>query len=102
MAQFPKIIKLLWRGLATYIVNNNVDLIFGCASFPSSKYKIFSKQLSYLLHFHSPPKSLSTMPLEYLKADYKIISRRSINDEEEFRKLPPLIKAYCVTTKAYF
>ena len=35
-----RIIRLLWRGLATYIVNNRVDLIFGCASFPSSNYTL--------------------------------------------------------------
>ena len=89
-----RIIKLLWRGLATYIVNNQVDLIFGCASFPSCDYKLFRDQLSYLHHFHRPPKFLDTSPLENLKANFKIIKKEALNSAEEFRKLPPLIKAY--------
>lgn len=89
-----RIIKLLWRGLATYIIKNNVDLIFGCASFPSSNHKLFKNQLSYLSHFHKTPKSLMTRPLKNLKARFRIVDKKLINAEEEFRKLPPLIKAY--------
>ena len=63
-----KIIKLLWRGLAFYIIQKKVDLIFGCASFPSSNYSEFKNQLSYLNHFHKPPSKYSTFPKEKLKA----------------------------------
>ena len=89
-----KIIKLLWRGLAFYIIQKKVDLIFGCASFPSSNYSEFETQLSYLNHFHKPPPKYSTFPKEKLKADTNILSQKKINEYEEFRLLPPLIKAY--------
>ena len=89
-----RIIKLLWRGLATYILNNQVDLIFGCASFPSSNYKLFVKQLSYLYHFHRTPDYLNTEPVKKLKANFNILEKKSLNVEEIFRQLPPLIKAY--------
>ena len=89
-----RIIKLLWRGLATYIIDNNVDLIFGCASFPSSNYQSFVKQLSYLHHYHKAPNSFYTQPIEKLKAGYNIIDKSALDIEEQFRSLPPLIKAY--------
>ncbi len=89
-----RIIKLLWRGLATYIVNNQVELIFGCASFPSSNYKLFSKQLSYLHHYHITPEKLNTFPHKNLKANFRLVDKSLIHSEDEFRKLPPLIKAY--------
>ena len=89
-----RIIKLLWKALATYIVKSNVEYIFGCASFPSSDYKKFLSQLSYLHHYHHPSKDLQTNPLDKLKADFKIISKKKINNEKEFLSLPPLIKAY--------
>jgi putative hemolysin len=89
-----KIIKLLWRGLAFYIIQKKVDLIFGCASFPSSNYSEFKNQLSYLNHFHKPPQRFSTRPKNKLKADIDILSSKNINKDEEFRLLPPLIKAY--------
>ena len=88
------IIKLLWRGLAFYIIQKKVDLIFGCASFPSSNYSEFKTQLSYLNHFHKPPKEFSTRPKDKLKANIDILSSKNINKDEEFRLLPPLIKAY--------
>lgn len=89
-----RIIKLLWRALATYIVNSRSNYIFGCASFPSSDCENFSNQLSYLHHFHSPPKNLLTSPLKKLEAKFKLIDKYKIDKESEFRKLPPLIKAY--------
>ena len=89
-----KIIKLLWRGLAFYIIQKKVDLIFGCASFPSSNYSEFKTQLSYLNHFHKPPQRFSTCPKDKLKADIDILPLKNINKDEEFRLLPPLIKAY--------
>ncbi len=89
-----RIIRLLWRALATYIVKNRIDLIFGCASFPSSDYKRFIPQLSYLHNFHAPPRQFNTLPLQHLKADYKIIKKQVLKEEEMFRSLPPLIKAY--------
>jgi len=92
-----KIIKLLWRGLAFYIIQKKVDLIFGCASFPSSDYSKFKNQLSYLNHFHRPPPKYSTYPREKLKADLDISLAKKINKDDEFRLLPPLIKAYIRT-----
>ena len=89
-----KIIKLLWRGLAFYIIQKKVDLIFGCASFPSSNYSKFNSQLSYLNHFHKPPHKYSTFPKEKLQANIDILSLKKINKDEEFRLLPPLVKAY--------
>ncbi len=89
-----KIIKLLWRGLAFYIIKKKVDLIFGCASFPSSNYCEFKNQLSYLNHFHKPPQKYATSPKEKLKAEIDILSPKSIDKDHEFRSLPPLIKAY--------
>jgi len=89
-----RIIRLLWRGLATYIINNRVDLIFGCASFPSSNYKLFIKELSYLYHYHKTPKFLSTRPVKKLRANFNIMNKNKIDIEREFRNLPPLIKAY--------
>jgi putative hemolysin len=89
-----RIIKLLWRGLASYIYEKKIDLIFGCASFPSSKYEQFINQLSYLNHFHSPPEKFLTFPLDNIEAKFKIVPKNKLNIKREFQLLPPLIKAY--------
>ena len=89
-----RIIRLLWRGLATYISNNNVELIFGCASFPSSNFLQFSNQLNYLKTFHYPPNNYVVTPLDHLKANFNIKNIPLEKSEKIFRTLPPLIKAY--------
>ncbi len=89
-----RIIKLLWRGLASYIFKNKVDLIFGCASFPSSNSQLFSRQLSYLNLNHRPPKNYYCHPIEKLRASYKKYKENEYDDKQTFRSLPPLIKAY--------
>ena len=89
-----RIIRLLWRGLATYITNNKVELIFGCASFPSSNYLQFADQLNYLKTFHFPPNEYVTSPLDHLKANFNLKNILPGKSETIFRTLPPLIKAY--------
>ena len=89
-----RIIKLLWKALATYIVISKVEYIFGCASFPSSNHNKFLNQLSYLHHYHSQKKDLRPNQLKSLQANYKIIEKENLKIDEEFRNLPPLIKAY--------
>ena len=89
-----RIIRLLWRALATYIFKNNIDLIFGCASFPSADYQKYIRQLSYLHNNHGPPKKYCTYPLNHLKAHYKVLKKSELKNSDIFRSLPPLIKAY--------
>jgi len=89
-----RIIKLLWRGLASYIISKKVDFIFGCASFPSSQSKRFEKELSYLSHNHKPPIRFNSRPLNHLKAKFNKVDRKHYDSESVFRSLPPLIKAY--------
>ena len=86
--------KCISQHYSHIFLTNQVDLIFGCASFPSCNYKLFENQLSYLSHFHRPPYFLDTTPIDELRADFKITKKEVLNSEEEFRKLPPLIKAY--------
>ena len=88
-----RIIKLLWRGLASYIYEKKIDLIFGCASFPSSKYEQFINQLSYLNHFHSPPEKFLTFPLDNIETKFKIVPKNKLN-MKEISAFASLIKAY--------
>jgi putative hemolysin len=45
------VMQLLWRGLAEYISEHGVELMFGCASFHGTKKSILRIPLSYLYHF---------------------------------------------------
>ena len=92
-----RIIKLLWRGLASQIVSQNVDLVIGCASFFENNVDKIKDELSYLIHFHCPPENYDSFPLTSKKVNLKIVKKEDLELKKVFRKLPPLIKAYTRT-----
>lgn len=88
------ILNLLWQGIADYIVEHNIDLLFGCASFHGTDVSALSEQLSYLHHFHHAPTNLSPVALPHRYVNMNIIPKESINERALFNGLPPLIKGY--------
>ncbi len=88
------ILNLLWQGIANYITEHNIDLLFGCASFQGVDIDDIKDQLSYLHHFHSTPGDLSPVALPDLYVDMNIIPKEEINEKRAFASLPPLIKGY--------
>ena len=96
-----RIIKLLWRGLAREIVVRNIEIVIGCASFPTTDQDQIIEELSYLKHYHSPPKDFDTLPVNSKALQFQILSKKKLNSKRIFKRLPPLIKAY-IRTGAWF
>ena len=96
-----RIIKLLWRGLAREIMLRNPELVMGCASFPTIDSNQIIEELSYLQHFHHPPKSFDTLPIKSKALKFKVLKKSDLNPKTIFQRLPPLIKAY-IRTGAWF
>ena len=88
------ILNLLWEGIADYITDHEVDLLFGCASFHGVSVESISQQLSYLHHFHSAPEDLLPLALEKHYVNMNIHQKESLNQRRLFASLPPLIKGY--------
>lgn len=89
-----KIIRLLWRGLSTYIKKLKVDLIIGCASFQHDNSNKIKKQLSFLRSFYSAPKKYKTVALRTKRVNWKHVDVSTTPRLKIFKSLPPLIKAY--------
>lgn len=88
------ILNLLWEGIADYITDHNVDLLFGCASFHGTSVEAISRQLSYLHHFHRTPEHLLPRSLDKHYVDMNLHPKESLNQRRVFSSLPPLIKGY--------
>ncbi len=88
------ILNLLWQGIANYIADHNIDILFGCASFQGTDINEISKHLSYLHHFHSAPKDISPIAIKERYVSMNIIAKEDINERRVFASLPPLIKGY--------
>lgn len=85
---------LLWEALAQYVAKEQIDLLFGVASFKGVDPSKISKGLSILHHKYIAPKDIriSALPHSYLSMD--IIPIENINYAEAMLQIPSLIKSY--------
>lgn len=87
-------INMLWRGIGHYIAGHDIDVMFGCASFPGTDPQTMAAPLSYLHH------SLQTTPDYYVRAlddqfvDMNILPKDKIDARCAMRQMPPLIRGY--------
>ncbi len=90
------VLQALWKGIAVYVADHKIDLLFGCASFNGTDIKAIEKELSYLYHYHLAPPSLRAEALSDLYVNMDILPKNEIshNMKRIFASLPPLIKGY--------
>lgn len=99
--------KKIWQGLSRYVIDNDIKVFFGVASFIGIDPKEFAETLSYFYHYHQAPKELYCPAIEKFetvsdtgtiqkgyaaKMDY--IPKEELNVRELFKKIPPVIKGY--------
>ncbi len=90
----PGTMQLLWKGLMAYVARFDIDLMFGCASFPGTDPKDLAMPLSYLHHFHAMPAALRVRARPELFVDMNRLARNAIDEREGIRSLPPMLKGY--------
>jgi putative hemolysin len=86
--------QLVWRGIADYVMHFGVDLMFGCASLPTTEPAEIAGALSYLYFHHLAPPGLRprALPERYVKMDR--LPSEQIDPKAALQTLPPLIKGY--------
>ena len=87
-------IQLLWRGIARYLDAFNIDLMFGCASFPGRNPQYHQIGLSYLHENHLAPINYRVRAVASQHVPMSMVSSKAYSLREAVRGLPPLIKAY--------
>lgn len=91
------VLQLLWQGIADYISDHDIDILFGCASLQSTDIKSISKPLSYLYHYHLAPEKLRPRALKGRYINMNIVPEEDLDVRRVFAELPPLIKGYLRT-----
>jgi L-ornithine Nalpha-acyltransferase len=97
--------QLLWNGLAAYVFQHDIALMFGCASLPGCDPQVHKEALSYLYYHHLAPPGLRPKALPERYVDMRLMPPESVNVEEGIERvkvdprlggsnLPPLIKGY--------
>ena len=86
--------NLLWSGIASYVRENNVSLMFGCASMPGVDPDLLAIHLSYLYHWHLAPVTMRPKALPELYVPMNRVAKETIDPRRALAQLPPLVKGY--------
>lgn len=87
-------LTLLWHGLASYIAEHRVALLFGCASLPGTDVAALAPHLAYLHHHHLAPEALRPSALPHRMIDLTSLDPFPPEPRRLLASLPPLLKGY--------
>jgi len=82
----------LWQGLAGYVADHGIEIVFGVASFHGTDTARLAEPLSLLHHRHLAPPALRARSLRHQAMD--LIAPGDLDRRAALRAVPPLIKAY--------
>jgi putative hemolysin len=88
------VLQKLWEGIAHYLADHNIALMFGCASLHGTNIDEISEQLAYLHHYHLAPPEIRTHAIKSRYQEMNLHDKESLNAKKIFMSLPPLIKGY--------
>jgi putative hemolysin len=84
----------LWNGLAQYVVDHKIDIMFGVASFHGTDVKALADPLSMLHHRHLAPPNLRVKAHESGMQPMDLVAEADIDRRKAMVQIPALIKAY--------
>jgi putative hemolysin len=88
------VMQLLWRGIAAYVFQNKIELMFGCASLPGTDPEALAIELTYLYYNHLAPAAIRPRALPHRFVEMRRLDRDTVDSRVALNKLPPLIKGY--------
>ncbi len=88
------VMQLLWRGIAAYVFQNKIELMFGCASLPGIDPDALAMELTYLYYHHLAPAAIRPRALPHRYIEMRRLDRDCIDARAALNRLPPLVKGY--------
>lgn len=87
-------VELLWHGIWTYVLQNRLDVMIGCASFDGTDPDALALPLSFLHHHARAPEAWGARALPQRYVEMNRMAKEDIDPKAAVRQLPPLIKGY--------
>lgn len=84
----------LWNGLAAYVFEHEIEVLFGVASFHGTDVEALAAPLSLLHHRHLAPEDLRVRTQEAHFQSMDLIPEDEIDRRKAMLEVPALIKAY--------
>jgi putative hemolysin len=88
------VMQLLWKGISDYVFHFNIEIMFGCASFPGTDPAEHATTLSYLHHRHMAPPQFRPRAVPSRYVSMNLLPIEQIDERRALASLPPLIKGY--------
>jgi putative hemolysin len=88
------VMQLLWRGIAAYVFRHQIDLMFGCASLPTTDPDQWAAELTYLYYNHLAPPALRPTALPERYVEMRRMDPEEVDNRRALGGMPPLIKGY--------
>ena len=85
---------LLWNGLAEYVLERGIEVMFGAASFHGTDAAALAQPLSWLHRNHRAPEALKVVPQPLQAQAMDLLAEDRLNRAEAMAGIPALIKAY--------
>nr|WP_240335645.1 GNAT family N-acetyltransferase [Pseudotabrizicola algicola] len=84
----------LWNALARYVIEREIEILFGAASFPGTDLARLAAPLSLLHHAHLAPPALRVRALGDDPARQHLLPAAQVDRRLALAQTPALIKAY--------
>jgi L-ornithine Nalpha-acyltransferase len=84
----------LWNGLAEYVLEHDIEVVFGAASFHGTDIAALAQPLSYLHHHHLAPEALRVRAWPEARQAMDIVAPELLDRRAAMAGTPALIKAY--------
>ena len=83
---------LMWNGLAEYVLERRIEVLFGAASFPGVNAAALAQSLAYLHHCHRAPEALRVTAHVGQRMD--LMALGDLDKATALARIPALIRAY--------
>ncbi|WP_170371050.1 GNAT family N-acetyltransferase [Ruegeria arenilitoris] len=84
----------LWNGLAKYVSEREIEVLFGVASFHGTDVKHLAQPLSMLHHNHLAPPELRVRAQPEVFQNMNLVPKDALDRRSAMLQVPALIKAY--------
>lgn len=88
------VMQLMWGGIAAYVAENQIDLMFGCASLHGTDPNTLATELTYLYYHHLAPVKIRPRALPHRYIEMRRLDEDEVDPRRALVDLPPLIKGY--------
>lgn len=88
------VMQMLWNGLAAYMFDHDIKLMFGCGSFHGTDINKYKQSLSYLYYNCIARGDLEISAKGENKRDMQLLKREEVDEKKAFLEIPTMIKGY--------